>query len=177
MRRLLVLVLFMLAATGARAVDGVYTEAGDGGYIELFRVGAFWNWDKTWMYGDNWQITGAWEAAAGGLRGDKPNDNNQIIADLGITPVFRMMRVKGEGATPYVEVGFFGLHLISKAFAFDGRKFGSGFQFGHHLGFGVNFGDHRQFALGYRYHHMSNAGIVEPNQGVDVSEIHFAYSF
>ena len=162
---------------GARAVDGVYTEGGHGGYVEMARVGAFWNWDKTWMYGDNWKITGAWEAALGGLRGEKPDDNNQIIADIGITPVFHMMRTTGEGLTPYLEGGFLGLHLISKAFAFDSRKFGSGFQFGHHVGFGVNFGDRREFMLGYRFHHMSNAGIVEPNQGVNISEIHFAYAF
>ncbi|HEY5994731.1 MAG TPA: acyloxyacyl hydrolase [Gallionellaceae bacterium] len=177
MRKLLVLVLFMLAAPCARAVDGVYIEGGEGNNVDMLRIGAFWKWDKTWMYGDNWQITGAWEVAAGGLRGDKPNDNNQDISDIGITPVFHMMRVKGTGITPYVEGGFLGLHLISRAYAYNDRKFGSGFQFGHHLGFGVNFGERREYTLGYRLHHMSNGGIVQPNQGVNLNEIHFAYSF
>ncbi len=177
MRILLVLILFMLAPACVRAADGVYTEVGEGNNVDVFRVGAFWKWGKTWMYGDNWQITGAWEAAVGGLAGDRPNDNNQIIGDIGLTPVFHMMRVEGTGMTPYVEGGFLGLHLISRAFAYNDRKFGSGFQFGHHLGFGVNFGDRREFSLGYRLHHMSNAGIVQPNQGVNLNEIHLAYAF
>ncbi len=177
MRKLLVLVLFMLMAPGARAVDGVFIETGKSNNVVMARVGALWKWNKSWMYGENWQITGAWEAAAGGWRGESPAGNNQFIGDIGITPVFHLAPLNAAGARPYFEGGFLGLHLISRAFIYDTRKFGSAFQFGHHLGFGVDFGERHQYMFGFRFQHMSNAGIVQPNQGINFSELHFACSF
>lgn len=73
--------------------------------------------------------------------------------------------------------GVGGLHLFSKAFIYEGKKFGSAFQFGHFLGVGVDLGDRRQYSLSYRFEHMSNGGIVQPNQGVNLSELHIAYFF
>ena len=84
---------------------------------------------------------------------------------------------EGTGMTPYLEGSVLGLHLISRAFAYDSRKFGSAFQFGHFLGFGVNFGERRDFGIGFRFQHLSNAGIVRPNQGVNFKQLHFAYNF
>ena len=168
----------LLASGGASAMDGVFVERGEGNEVEMVRVGVLWKWDKTWMYHDDWLITGAWEAGAGAWRGGKVGDNsNQVLGDLGIQPVFHMARKDGTGVTPYFEGSILGLHLISRAYAYDGRKFGSSFQFGHFVGFGVNFGEHHDFMLGYRFQHLSNAGIVEPNQGINFSELHFAYTF
>jgi lipid A 3-O-deacylase len=171
------LVLFLLMPSFAHAVDGVFVERGKSNNVAMVRFGAVWNWEKSWAYGSDWQVTGAWEATVGGWRGEQPAGNNQVIGDIGITPVFHVSRRDATGIRPYFEGGFLGLHLISRAFIYDTRKFGSAFQFGHHLGFGADFGERHQYMLGFRFQHLSNAGIVQPNQGINFSLIHFAYSF
>ena len=178
MPKILVLVVLLLAASGARAVDGVYAEGGFGNFVAIARVGAVWKWDRSWMYNDTWQVTGAWEVAAGMMRGIKSGDpQNQAVGDIGITPVFRIAKKDGAGTRWFYEGGFLGLHLFSRAFVAEGRKFGSAFEFGHFLGVGADYGERHEYSLSYRLHHMSNAGIVMPNQGVTLSELHFAYFF
>jgi lipid A 3-O-deacylase len=109
--------------------------------------------------------------------GDKPGDNNQIVTDIGITPVFRLEPKDGAGITPYLEAGILGMHLISPTYLYSDRRFSTAFQFGHILGFGVSLGEHRQFDLGYRFQHLSNGGIKMPNDGIDFNMVHFSYHF
>ncbi len=177
MKKLLVLVFFFLMATRACAVDGVFIEYGQANRVEMARVGALWNWDKSWLNDGDWHVTGFWEASLGRWHGFRPNDNNQTIIELGITPVFRFAAKNASGMAPYLEGGLMGLHLISPTFIYNDRKFGSALQFGHHIGFGVSFGERRQFDLGYRFQHLSNGDIKQPNQGVNFSQLHFIYHF
>jgi len=177
MKKLLAMAFFSLVAARACAVDGVFVEYGRGNNVQMARAGALWKWDRTWWNDSDWRISGFWEAAVGRWRGSKPNDNNQTITEVALTPVFRVAPKEGEGVMPYVEGGFLGLHFISPTFIYSGRKFGSAFQFGHHVGFGVSFGGRRQFDLGYRFQHISNGDIKLPNQGINFSELHFVYRF
>src|SRR5574340_1491142 len=171
MKRLLVLVFFLVMANGVYAVDGGFIEYGEANNVEMSRVGALWNWDGSWLDGGDWQVTGFWEAALGRWRGHRPDDNNQTITEIGITPVFRFApKDEVAGMTPYLEGGFIGLHLISPTFIYNDRKFGSAFQFGNHIGFGARFGGQHQFDLGYRFQHLSNGDIKQPNQGVNFSQ-------
>lgn len=178
MRKLLLAVFFALLAPCVFAADGVFVEYGMGNQVEMARLGAMWKWDGAWQVGSDWRISGLWEASLGRWIGFKPNDNNQTIYEVGITPVFRMERDEDvEGAKPYLEAGLIGMHLISPTFIYSGRKFGSAFQFGNHLGVGFLFGERRRFDLGIRYQHMSNATIKLPNQGVNFLQAHFVYRF
>jgi Lipid A 3-O-deacylase (PagL) len=97
------------------------------------------------------------------------------LADVGITPVFRLAR--GYPDAVYFKGGFLGVHLFSNVFMYEGKIFGSTFRFGLFLGGGVDFGDRHQYTRSYRFQHMSNAGMVEPNQGVNLSELHVGYFF
>ena len=65
MSRVLVLVALLFAPGIASALDGIFIERGEGNYVDQVRAGGLWKWDRTWAYGANWVITGAWEAAAG----------------------------------------------------------------------------------------------------------------
>ena len=177
MKKLLVLVFCSLMTTRACAVDGVSIEYGQANKVEMARVGALWKWDRSWLNDGDWQVTGFWEASLGRWRGYRPDDNNQTITEIGITPVFRFAPKHASGMAPYLEGGFVGLHLISPAFIYNGRKFGSAFQFGNHVGFGMRFGEQRQFDLGFRFQHLSNGGIKQPNQGINFSQLHFIYHF
>ena len=166
----------LLLSGNVWAVDGVSFELGNGDSTDTTRVGAIWNWDKQWFAEGNWLVTGFWEANAGTWRGKSAAGNNQTITDLGITPVFRFQQKNPSGFSPYAEAAI-GFHLISPTFMYANRKFGSAFQFGDHVGFGVRMGEHQQFDLGYRFQHLSNGGIKKPNQGINLSQVRFAYHF
>ena len=158
------------------AVDGVSFELGNGYATDIARVCAIWNWDRQWFEEGDWLVAGFWEASVGTWRGKSSIGNNQEIIDLGITPVFRFQQKNPSGFSPYVE-GAIGYHMISPAFVYANRKFGSAFQFGDHVGFGVRFGAYQEFDLGYRFQHLSNCGIKKPNQGINFNQVRFAYHF
>ncbi len=158
------------------AVDGVMLEGGNGDHTDTVRAGAIWNFDRQWFTDGDWLVTGFWEAAAGRWQGRSAAGNNQTITDLSVTPVFRLQQKQPSAFSPYLE-GAIGFHLISPTFIYANRHFGSAFQFGDHIGAGVRFGDHQQYDIAYRYQHLSNGSIKQPNQGINLNQIHFVYHF
>ena len=176
MRKTGLLIGALLFGGNAFAVDGMSVEYGNGDAADMARVGAFWDWNKQWLTDGDWLLTGSWEASLGSWRGKSAVGNNQTITDMGITPVFRLQQKNQGGVAPYAEAAI-GFHLITPAFIYADRKFGSSFQFGDHVGAGVRFGDHQRFDLGYRFQHLSNGSIKEPNQGINFNQVRFAYHF
>lgn len=166
----------LLLSSNVWAVDGVSVEMGNGDQTDTARVGAIFDFERQWFTDGDWLVTGYWEAEAGRWRGHSAVGTNQTVTDVGVTPVFRLQQKNPSEFAPYLE-GAIGFHLISPAFIYANRRFGSSFQFGDHLGFGVRFGEHHQFDLGYRYQHLSNGGIKKPNQGINLNQIHFVYHF
>ena len=176
MKKLALLLGGVLFSCNLYAVDSVSVEYGNGDSADMARIGAGWDWDKQWFTDGDWLVTGSWEASVGTWRGNSVAGNNQTITDIGITPVFRLQQKNMGGFAPYAEAAI-GFHMISPTFIYANRRFGSSFQFGDHLGVGVRFGEHQQFDLAYRYQHLSNGGIKQPNQGINFSQIRFAYHF
>ena len=175
MKKLALLMGALLFSGNLYALDTVFVEYGNGDAADMARVGAGWDWNKQWFADGNWLVTGSWEASVGTWRGNSVV-GNQTITDIGVTPVFRLQQKHPSGIAPYLE-GAIGFHLISPTFIYANRQFGSSFQFGDHLGVGMRFGERRQFDLAYRYQHLSNGGIKQPNQGINFSQIRFAYHF
>lgn len=179
------LLFFMLIATRAYAVDGVYWEYGraDVSLIsatapaKIDRIGAMWNWNRTWLNHGNWQLSGFWDVSIARWYGEQVADNNQTVTDIGIMPVFRYAPSETAAIAPYLEAGILGMHLISPTYLYSDRKFSTAFQFGNILGFGISLGEHRRFEIGYRYQHVSNADIKLPNNGMDFALVHVAYRF
>jgi lipid A 3-O-deacylase len=176
MKKLGLLISVLLYSANVFAVDGVSVEFGNGNSTDLVRLGVISNWEKQWPVSENWQFAGFWEASLGSWRGHSANGNNQVITDLGLTPVFRLQQKNMSGFAPYAE-GAIGFHLVSPTFINADRKFGSSFEFGDHVGAGVRFGAQQQFDLGYRFQHLSNGSIKKPNQGINFNQIHLAYRF
>jgi lipid A 3-O-deacylase len=44
-------------------------------------------------------------------------------------------------------------------------------------GVGVQFGSRQQYLAGYRFQHISNGGIKEPNPGINFSQLYLQYNF
>lgn len=93
--------------------------------------------------------------------------------EAGLTPVLEARRLVPIG-TIGVNLGV-GAHLLS-ATRFDGNDLGSAFQFGDHVGLNWQSTDGR-WTLGYRFQHLSNAGIAPPNEGVDFHVLHLSWHY
>lgn len=172
-----VVVAFPAAAS---AVDGVSFEYGQSNSsnadVKLYRVGLQWDWQKKWLDTGSWHLGGYWDLNLGLWDNNSAAKTNSSITDVGLTPVFRFQQNNAAGLSPYAEVGI-GLHLLSATSVSPERKFGSSFQFGDHLGAGLRFGDKGRYDLGYRYQHLSNGGIKDPNQGISFHQLRLQYRF
>ena len=180
MRALVLLGCLLFAVSPARAVDGVAVELGTSDSanvsVDLARIGVQWDWTKRWALGSSWHIGGYWDLSAGYWHNDSRNRSKKSIFDLGFTPVFRLQQTNPGTVAPYMEAGI-GAHYLSKSSVADERRLGSRFQFGSHLGLGLQFGPKSAFDVGYRYQHLSNASIKQPNQGINFHQVRMQYHF
>jgi hypothetical protein len=172
---------FLVAASPlARAIDSfsfVYGHSDSGNVnVNMYRVGVQWDWNKKWVEMGNWHLGGYWESDAGYWSNNSHARTHANILDIGFTPVFRFQQTTRSSLSPYLELGV-GLHFLSATSLNDQRQFGSSFQFGDHVGVGFRFGDKGKYDLGYRYQHFSNAGLKDPNQGVNYNELRLQYHF
>ena len=88
--------------------------------------------------------------------------------DLNATSIWR-----NEKSWGYWEAGFGG-YLLSKTINNDENRLPSSFQFGSHLG--VGFALSKNHTLGVGLQHLSNAGIKQPNVGIDLVLVQYTYA-
>jgi lipid A 3-O-deacylase len=164
-----------LAVAGPRAmaVDGMALEVGGGDGTDMARVTVQWDWSKRWFQGSDWHLGGYWELGLGYWRADAAPGQNDDIAEIGLTPVFRIQRNSLTG--PYGELGI-GAHLLSRTQIAD-KRFSTKFQFGDHVGVGYRFGEKGAWDLGYRFQHLSNGSIKKPNDGINFHQVRLQYRF
>ena len=82
--------------------------------------------------------------------------------DLSATPVWR-----NDTSWGYIEGGI-GLYLLLKTINNDENRLPSTFQFGSHVGVGFKLHGRHDAMVGIAYQHLSNAGIKQPNGGIDL---------
>lgn len=88
--------------------------------------------------------------------------------DLNATAVWRNERPWG-----YLEAGFGG-YLLSKTINNPDTRVPSAFEFGSHLG--VGFALTKNQSVGIALQHLSNAGIKQPNGGIDLLLVQYTVS-
>ena len=176
--RLLIVVCALAASPSVSAVDGLALEFGhsdsSNASVNLFRASAQWDWKKKLIDIGSWHLGGYWETDFAYWDNNSAAKSNDRILEVGITPVLRLQPNNLTGVSVYAELGV-GFHLISNTSLNAQRQFGSAFQFGDHVGAGVRFGDKGQYDIGYRYQHLSNAGIKGPNQGINFHLLRLQY--
>ena len=167
------------ASPAALAIDGISFEVGasdsSNSSVNLYRVGAQWDWNKKLIEAGTWHIGGYWEANLGYWDNRSNGRTDSELFEIGFTPVFRFQQNSIIGLAPYAELGI-GLHFLSRSSVGTQRQFGSSFQFGSHIGAGVRF-DRGRYDIGYRYQHLSNVGIRQPNQGINFHQLRLQYHF
>ena len=156
--------LFLLLAIPAYGVDGVSAELGKGSRgVDQWRVGAQWNQEIAWLASRNWRLY--WDLSLGGWHSDFGT-----VYELGLTPVFRHAR---HARGVYFDAGI-GAHLLSNQRVSRDLSLSTRFQFGDHLGIGYRFA---RYDLGLRFQHLSNAGIRNPNPGINFLQLRLQYHF
>lgn len=156
------------------AVHRVFLEPGAGREGDLIRIGAQWELGKKWFTDGKWHLGALLEVDLGSWRPELGDDG---LHEIGFTPVFRLAPSwpSSGGLTPFFEAAV-GAHLLSNV-RFNDRNLSTSFQFGSHIGAGVFFGHDRRFSLVYRYQHLSNASIRQPNPGIEFHLVQLGYRF
>lgn len=160
-----------------RAIDFVALEGGTGSdSAERIGVAAGWLWERGWSLPAGLRLSGHWELSLSYWDGDKGRTGNDTLVEGGFTPVFRIhSEAKPLGITPFIEAAV-GIHLMSDTTLGD-KDFDIPFKFGSHGGVGFRFGPNDHLELGYRYQHLSNAGLGDSNPGINFHLIRLLYYF
>ena len=88
--------------------------------------------------------------------------------DLNATAIWRSERPWG-----YLEAGFGG-YLLSKTINNPDTRVPSAFEFGSHIGIG--FAVAKNHAVGVALQHLSNAGLKQPNGGIDLVIVQYTFA-
>jgi hypothetical protein len=92
--------------------------------------------------------------------------------DVNVTPVWRSESAFGAAAKGYVEAGL-GVYLLSHTINNDNNRLPSSLEFGSHLGVGVQLDPRLSVAVAVQ--HISNAGIKQPNGGINLYMLTASY--
>jgi hypothetical protein len=92
--------------------------------------------------------------------------------DVNVTPVWRSETPFGAASKGYVEAGI-GAYLLSHTINNDNNRLPSSLEFGSHLGVGVQLDP--RLSVGLAVQHISNAGIKQPNGGINLYMLTASY--
>ncbi|MEX6501731.1 acyloxyacyl hydrolase [Pseudomonas zhanjiangensis] len=156
-----------LGAVAAQAADVTFAVGSTDESTMVYRLGIQSDFGRRWMDSSTGHLGGYWDTGYTYWEGDKTASNHS----LSFSPVF-VYEFGGGNLRPYVEAGV-GLAFFSST-ELEGSKLGSSFQFEDRLGVGLRFADQE---IGLRAMHYSNAGLKEPNNGIESYTLHYRMSF
>lgn len=154
----------------SHALDGVTVQIGESSEnTATYRIGAQLEFGRTlWQSaGGGVQLDGYWDA--GVTRWSRLG-----ATSLSLTPMFRLnFGASVAGAIPFLEGGIGASYFTDTDL--DDQDLGSRFQFEDRLGVGLRFVSGSE--VGVRYYHYSNAGIKNPNDGIDMAALYYRQAF
>lgn len=159
----------------SHAVDSASLEFASGNKTKMLRVGTQWVWNEKWWQSNDTHIGGYWDLTLAQWReqNDKGStDGHRNLVSVGITPVFRFQHNSKIGL--YTEAGI-GLHLLSDTYRNNDRVLSGNVQFGSHIGIGYVFKNNVD--ISFKFQHFSNAGLKQPNDGVNFAVLRISHAF
>lgn len=167
----LLLLLFSMAGS-AQAQDFFAGVRGgttlDDGNGQFYQAEAFVRSDFTsvrWHFVSDWYLQPDFDISAGSLT---DGDAHAFVGGAG--PVITL----GKGKFPVtLEIGGSATYL--GRVRFENTDFGDHWQFTSHIGLQWQVTKH--FGLGWRVQHMSNAGLANPNGGLNMQMVSLFYKF
>ncbi|CEJ96332.1 Probable signal peptide protein [Caballeronia glathei] len=166
-----------LASASASADQFGLQIAGGVANHDIKKVDLGFVWDPKWTW---WEIGGfhftvVGEAHVSYWHTTEDNAVHPNIFEFGVTPMFRFIRSSGD-IRPFIEAGV-GVRMLSHTRITDNFSVGSAFQFADVVGVGATFGARQNYQAGFRFQHLSNGGIKEPNPGINFSQLYLQYNF
>lgn len=161
-----VLALGSASLAQAAAVTGAVGATSQGDLT--YRIGLSSEWDSKWFESSTGHLSGYWDAAYTYWEGGDASGAHS----LSFSPVF-VYEFSGFTYTPYIEAGI-GLAAFSKTEVGD-QRLGSSFNFEDRIGLGLKLPDEQK--VGIRAIHYSNAGIKEPNDGIESYSLFYSKGF
>jgi lipid A 3-O-deacylase len=139
----------------------------DSGQNRFWQTEAFADSDLPWKWNfcSDWRFQPRVDVSAGWLEGEH--------SDAFAGTVGPMVELR-KGTFPLVLEGGSSPTILSRD-RFGARNFGERFQFTSHIG--LTWYITKQDSLGYRFQHMSNAGISQPNPGLNLQMLELSYRF
>nr|WP_279635608.1 acyloxyacyl hydrolase [Paraburkholderia unamae] len=176
--RLGVLFAVLFASTTSAYADqwGVQFAGGVADHnVRKADLGIVWDPGLSWweIGGYHFTVVGEAHAAYWDIQ-EKPGSHPNLW-EFGLTPVFRFIKSSGY-VRPFVEAGV-GVRLLTHVDETPDRSFSSSFQFADMVGVGAQFGAHQNYQAGFRFQHLSNAGLKHPNPGINFSQVYLQYNF
>lgn len=153
-----------------------YIQAGKGEEsASALVLGTTLPWKKfAWSVGSG-KVRAHWDIWLGGWSNKDLRDDRFTTATLGIGPNLRWRGA--QGASPwFVEAGT-GIMVTGKNLYNGHQRMGTRFNFASHIGVGMNFGAQHAHELSLRLQHASNAGIKNPNPGINFVQLRYAHAF
>ena len=152
---------FDLLAAGIR---GGVNDSRNNENFQQYEVFGDFELPWSWSYDNGWSIGSRLVGSVGVVRA--AGDNGALLT-------------LGPGLDIYHDSGFtFSLGVLPSLLSrseYGDEDLGGAFYFTSYLGLSYRFGDH--FTLGYRWSHMSNAGISSPNPGLNMNMLVLGYRF
>lgn len=148
----------------AQALDASISVGHTGQTSMVYRLSLQSNWDKSWLESSVGHVTGYWDAGLTHWEGDKDASNNT----LSFAPVFRY-EFGGDYIKPFIDAGI-GVSVFQHLEVED-KHLGTAFNFEDRIGAGLHFGNGQEVSL--RVTHYSNAGIKEPNDGIESYSLNY----
>ena len=161
----------VLACTGATVAQAAQLTGAVGITSQsdmTYRLGLSFDWDKRWLQSSVGHVTGYWDAGYTYWESGKYSGAHS----LSFAPVF-VYEFGESGYVPFIEAGI-GVSAFSKTHVGD-QDLGSSFNFEDRIGFGVKLPGQQR--VGIRAIHYSNAGIKEPNDGIESYSLYFSSAF
>ncbi|MGN5476236.1 acyloxyacyl hydrolase [Cupriavidus basilensis] len=163
-------------AQAAPPIPAVQIGYGVDSKHDVQKIEAAFLWDSGFAWGNpqGWLLDLQWEVNVARWHSTS-SSNPRNPWEFGVAPVVRLAW-KRYSWVPFLELSL-GLRLMSETRSADDHIYSTAFQFSEYGGLGVAFGKDQQFAVGYRYQHISNGGIKEPNPGTGFSTVYLRYRF
>ena len=154
-------------ALSAQAADVTAAIGQSGDSTMVYRLGAQWDWNHSWLESSYGRLTGYWDLGYTYWGGDDAASNHSVS----FAPVF-VYEFAGQNVRPYIEAGI-GVAAFSST-ELESNDLGSSFQFEDRIGVGLRFAGQE---IGLRAIHYSNAGLKNPNDGAEAYTVHYRMSF
>jgi len=170
-RPFFVLLLILFASVESSALDGISLGIGKSrDSINIYHLGFQRQFGGTLLESRMGHLSGYHEGSLNCWKHER-----ESIRQIAYSPVFTYELVDfGSGVFPYLEAGIGISYLSGKTI--NGRDLSTRFQFEDRVGIGVTIGEENRHNLNLRYVHYSNAGIKQPNEGIDIFMISYTYS-